>query len=147
MDRDGSNVTRLSSNYLNDFTPAVLEDGRLIYSRWEYVDRPAIPIQSLWTIHPDGTGLRVFFGNRVLSPATFMEARTIPGTEQVLCLLTAHNGPCRGAIGILDPRKGVNAQEAITNITPEVFIGKVNEGDGNRIPGPYENPFPLNDTH
>jgi hypothetical protein len=147
MDRDGANVKRLSSNYLNDFTPAVLEDGRLIYSRWEYVDRPAIPIQSLWTLHPDGTGLRVFFGNRVLSPATFMEARTIPGTEQVLCLLTAHNGPCRGAIGILDPRKGVNTQEAIRNITPEVFVGKVNEGDGNRIPGQYENPFPLNDTH
>jgi len=76
-----------------------------------------------------------------------MEARTIPGTEQVLCLLTAHNGPCRGAIGILDPRKGVNAQEAIRNITPEVYIGKVNEGDGNRIPGQYENPFPLNNTH
>lgn len=147
MERDGSNVKRLSSNYLNDFTPAVLDDGRLIYSRWEYVDRPAIPIQSLWTLHPDGTGLRVFFGNRVLSPATFMEARSIPGTEQVLCLLTAHNGPCRGAIGILDPRKGVNAQEAIQNITPEVFIGKVNEGNGNRIPGPYENPFPLNKTH
>lgn len=147
MERDGSQVRRLSSNYLNDFTPAVLEDGRLIYSRWEYVDRPAIPIQSLWTIHPDGTGLRVFFGNRVLSPATFMEARSIPGTEQVLCLLTAHNGPCRGAIGILDRRKGVNAQDAITNITPEVFIGKVDEGDGNRIPGPYENPFPLNGSH
>ncbi len=147
MERDGSQVKRLSSNYLNDFTPAVLEDGRLIYSRWEYVDRPAIPIQSLWTIHPDGTGLRVFFGNRVLSPATFMEARSIPGTEQVLCLLTAHNGPCRGAIGILDRRKGVNAQEAIRNITPEVAIGKVEEGDGNRISGPYENPFPLNATH
>ena len=147
MERDGSRVVRLSANYLNDFTPAVLDDGRIIYSRWEYVDRPAIPIQSLWTMHPDGTNLRVFFGNRVLSPATFMEARSIPGTDKVLCLLTAHNGPCRGAVGILDLRHGVNAQQAIHNLTPEVFIGKVDEGDGNFITGAYENPFPLNDTH
>ena len=128
---------------MNDFTPSVLEDGRLIYSRWEYVDKPAIPIQSLWTIHPDGTGLAGFFGNRVLSPATFMEARSIPGTGKVLCLLTSHNGPCRGAIGIVDIAYGDNAQAGIRNLTPEVAIGQVDKGDGNSIRGPYENPFPL----
>ncbi len=104
-DRDGSHVQRLSANYLNDFTPAVMEDGRIIYSRWEYVDRPAIPIQSLWSINPDGTGLSGYFGNRVLSPATFMESHEIPGTGTVLCVLTSHNGPCRGAIGVVDPAR------------------------------------------
>ncbi len=143
MARDGSRVTRLSANIVNDFTPSVLADGRLIYSRWEYVDKPAIPIQSLWTIHPDGTGLAGYFGNRVLSPATFMEARSIPGTGKVLCLLTSHNGPCRGAIGIVDIAHGNNSPAAIRNLTPEVPIGEVDKGDGNRIRGPYENPFPL----
>ncbi len=143
MDRDGGNVVRLSANYLNDFTPTVLDDGRIVYSRWEYVDRPAIPIQSLWTINPDGTRLSGFFGNRVLSPATFMEPRSIPGTNAVLCLLTAHNGPCRGGIGILDVTHGDNAQEAIRNLTPEVNIGLVEKGNGNHVRGPYENPYPV----
>ena len=143
MERDGSGVTRLSANIVNDFTPSVLEDGRLIYSRWEYVDKPAIPIQSLWTIHPDGTCLAGYFGNRVLSPATFMEARSIPGTGKVLCLLTSHNGPCRGAIGIVDIAYGNNAPAGIRNLTPEVNIGQTRQGDGNHIRGPYENPFPL----
>jgi hypothetical protein len=143
MRRDGSEVVRLSANYLNDFTPNVLDDGRIIYSRWEYVDRPAIPIQSLWTIRPDGTGLQVYYGNRVLGPATFMEARSIPGTQKVLCLLTAHNGPARGGVGIIDRRFGVNAQESIINLTPEVNIGYVDHGNGNQVKGPYENPFPL----
>ena len=84
------------------------------------VDRPAIPIQSLWTINPDGTGLLGYFGNRVISPATFMEARSIPGTTKILCTMTGHNGPTRGAIGVIDRSKGVNAQEAIENITPDV---------------------------
>ncbi|HEY3320204.1 MAG TPA: hypothetical protein VGP72_07050 [Planctomycetota bacterium] len=144
MDRDGKNVKRLSANYLNDFTPAVMNDGRIIYSRWEYVDRPAIPIQSLWAINADGTNLAGYYGNRVLSPATFMEPRPMPGMgNAVICTLTAHNGPCRGAIGIVDPGLGVNAQAAIRNLTPEVNIGKVDKGDGNNIKGPYENPYPI----
>ena len=143
MDREGRYVTRISANYLNDFTPHVMHDGRIVYSRWEYVDRPAIPIQSLWSINPDGTGLTVLFGNRVLSPATFMEARSIPGSDRILCVLTSHNGPCRGAIGIIDRNLGPNAQDAIRNLTPEINIGKVDQGNGNQVRGPYENPYPL----
>ena len=144
MSPDGSRLIRLSDNYLNDFTPTVLDDGRIIYGRWEYVDRPAIPIQSLWTIHPDGTNLNVFYGNRVLSPATFMEARQIPDTSLVVCTMTGHNGPTRGAIGILDRQFGVNEQEAIRNITPEIPIGKVDKGDGNHwVSQIYSGPYPL----
>ena len=143
MDREGKNVARLSANYLNDFTPSVDAAGRILYSRWEYVDRPAIPIQSLWSVNPDGTGLSGVFGNRVLSPATFMEAKSIPDTNQLLCVLTSHNGPCRGAIGIIDRRFGPNSQDGIRNLTPEVNIGLVDEGNGNRVRGSYENPLPL----
>jgi hypothetical protein len=145
MERDGSRVQRLSANIVNDFTPCVLPDGRILYSRWEYVDKPAIPIQSLWTIHPDGTALAGFFGNRVLSPATFMEARAIPGGDKVLCVLTSHNGPCRGALGIIDRSRGLNSQSAIENITPWLRTGAVDKGSGNDVRGPYENPFPLDD--
>ena len=141
---EGGDQRRISSNYLNDFTPAVMDSGKIIFSRWEYVDRPAIPIQSLWTINPDGTKLEGFFGNRSLGPATFMDARQIPGSRRkILCVLTSHNGPCRGAIGIIDPAIGGNAQEAITNLTPEINIGRVDAGDGNRFRGPYLNPYPL----
>ncbi|MBI3920855.1 MAG: hypothetical protein HY318_05495 [Armatimonadetes bacterium] len=144
MDRDGSNLRRLSANVVNDFTPSVMPDGRILYSRWEYNDRPAVPIQSLWTINPDGTDLSVFYGNRVLSPASFLEARSIPGTAKVLCTLTGHNGPIRGAVGVIDRSRGVNAQSALQNLTPSVNIGRVNQGDGNMVRGPFENPYPLN---
>ncbi len=146
--RDGGGLTRLSANYLNDFTPSVMRDGRVLYSRWEYVDRPAIPIQSLWSIRPDGTGLAGVFGNRVLSPATFMEAFDVPGAGgRILCVMTAHNGPCRGALGLIDPARGANAQAAIVNLTPEVDIGRVGEGSGNHVRGPYESPYPLDAEH
>ncbi len=144
MNADGSSVRMLSANYLNDFTPYPLEDGRIIYTRWEYVDRPAIPIQSMWTVNPDGSGLAAYFGNRVISPGTFMEARSIPGTEKVLCTMTGHNGPTRGAIGVIDRSRGINAQEAIRNITPDVPVPAVNEGNGNTGGSKqYSCPLPL----
>jgi hypothetical protein len=148
-DADGGSVIRLSANYLTDFTPSVMRDGRILFSRWEYVDRPAIPIQSLWAINPDGTMLSGVFGNRVLGPATFMEARDIPGMPgKILCVMTSHNGPCRGAIGLIDPDKGGNAQDAIRNLTPEIAIGNVDDaGRGNAMRGPYESPVPLDERH
>jgi len=144
MEADGSKVQKLSANYLNDFTPYVLDDGRIIYTRWEYVDRPAIPIQSLWTINPHGTGLTGYFGNRVLTPGSLMEPRSIPGTEKIICTMTGHNGPTRGAIGVIDRSRGVNAQEAIVNITPDTPIAAVNVGCGNTGgTKPYSCPQPL----
>jgi mono/diheme cytochrome c family protein len=148
-DADGGHVIRLSANYLTDFTPSVMRDGRILFSRWEYVDRPAIPIQSLWAVNPDGTMLSGVFGNRVLGPATFMEARDIPGMPgKILCVMTSHNGPCRGAIGLIDLDKGGNAQDAIRNLTPEINIGTVdNASRGNAMRGPYESPMPLDEYH
>jgi len=146
MKSDGSEQQRLSANYLNDFTPTVLQDGRILYGRWEYVDRPAIPIQSLWTLSPDGTRLSVFFGNRVLDPATFIEPQEIPGSTRVLCTLTGHNGSCRGAIGIIDPSLGVNAQQGIINVTPDIPLQGIHISTNGPI-GPYQTPYPLDDRY
>jgi len=153
MDRDGKNQKRLSANYLMDFTPSVLNDGRIIYTRWEYVDRAACPIQSLWAINPDGTGLTGFYGNRVISPGTFMDAQPVPGSNTILATATNHNGPCRGGIVLIDPTKGANARESVTNLTPEVDIYAHRRGGGPwgngmldcRIGGTYEKAFPIDD--
>jgi len=145
MDRDGKNQKRLSSNYLMDFTPSVLNDGRIIYTRWEYVDRAACPIQSLWAINPDGTALSGFYGNRVLSPGTFMDAQPVPGSSKIVATATNHNGPCRGGIVLIDPAKGANAKQAVTNLTPEIDLYRYSGVYGNGLRGPYEKPFALGD--
>ena len=155
MERDGSRQQRISASYLMDFTPAVLNDGRLIYTRWEYVDRGVCPIQSLWSINPDGTGLQGFYGNRVLEPGTFMDARPIPGTQRILATATNHNGPCRGAIVEIDPAKGANAPEAVRNLTPEVDIYAHRDGGGSYgngmllagVRAPYLKPFAIDENH
>ena len=146
MNADGTQQKKISANYLNDFTPAIMNDGRIVYGRWEYVDRPAIPIQGLWTINPDGTMLQGYFGNRVLDPASFIEPQAIPGSKNILCTLTGHNGSCRGAIGIINPEHGANAQAAIRNLTPEIRLrGVRHSSNGPR--GPYQTPFPVDSQY
>ena len=151
MEGDGSKQKRLSANYLMDFTPSALDDGRIIYTRWEYVDRAACPIQSLWAINPDGTGLTGYYGNRVISPGTFMDAQPIPGTNAVIATATNHNGSCRGGIVAIDPSKGSNSPAAVRNLTPEIDIYAHRLGGGpwgngmldRRIGGTYEKPLAI----
>jgi hypothetical protein len=134
-----------------DFTPSALDDGRIIYTRWEYVDRAACPIQSLWAINPDGTGLTGYYGNRVISPGTFMDAQPIPGTNKVIATATNHNGSCRGGIVAIDPSRGSNSPEAIENLTPEIDIYAHRLGGGpwgngmldRRVGGTYEKPLAI----
>jgi hypothetical protein len=146
MNRDGSNAKRLSANYLMDFTPSVLNDGRIIYTRWEYVDRAACPIQSLWTINPDGTNLSGYFKNRMIAPGTFMDANAIPGSSKIFALATNHNGSCIGGIVQIDQGNGSNSRDGVLNVTPEVDIYNAGWCWGNGLSGPYEKPFALDES-
>ena len=55
-DGDGQNIRPLSANTEHDNTPWVMPDGRILYTRWEYVDRSQVEYHHLWTMNPDGTG-------------------------------------------------------------------------------------------
>ena len=75
MDADGSNVKMISSNTLADFFLTVRSDGRLMYTRWEYVDWNIMSRQSLWTQYPDGRHLELFFGNLLDGPPHLLRSR------------------------------------------------------------------------
>jgi hypothetical protein len=146
MDRDGGQVRRISHNLLHDFTPAVMDDGKLLYMRWEYVDRGAIPTQSLWTLNPDGTNLQAYFGNRIerkkhwSMPSAYFHARQIPGTAKVLCVLATHT-EMFGKLGILDPMYGNNAPESLR-------ILDVVKSSTDKEAGQYcDSPHPLDERY
>jgi len=63
-DASGTGVRPLSANPFTDNTPWMLPDGRVIYTRWEYVDRNQMTFHHLWTANPDGTGQMAYFGNQ-----------------------------------------------------------------------------------
>ena len=106
-DGNGRNMRKLSSSALNENTPWVLPDGRVLYMRWEYVDRNQMRYQHLWTMHPDGTGVMVFYGNQ-FPGNVFLDGKPIPGTDQVMYVESAGHGQLdhAGVLMVVDPRCG-----------------------------------------
>ena len=109
MDRDGTNVRDLSANTLSDFGLGILDDGRLIFTRWEYIDVTLTYRQSLWTQYPDGRQFQLWFGNTILDPSTFWQAREIPGRYATVCTFAPHHHTPHGAIGLVTNRSGPEA--------------------------------------
>ena len=109
MSRDGSDASDLSSNTLSDFGLSILGDGRLLFTRWEYVDVTLTYRQSLWTQYPDGRQFQLWFGNTVLDPSSFYQAREIPGRYAMVCTFAPHHHSPQGAIGLVTNRSGPEA--------------------------------------
>jgi hypothetical protein len=106
-DGDGSNVECLSANTEHDNTPWPLPDGRLLYMRWEYVDRSQVEFHGLWTKNPDGTGESVYFGNT--RPGVVMiDAKPIPGTDDVVVSYSPGHGVNEhaGIASVISPKRG-----------------------------------------
>ena len=90
-DADGRHIQLISANTEHDNTPWVLPDGRLLYMRWEYVDRSQVEFHGLWVMNPDGTGQTVYYGN--MHPHIVMlDAKPIPGTGKVVASFSPGHG-------------------------------------------------------
>ncbi len=114
----GENIRRISANTEHDNTPAVLPDGRLLFTRWEYVDRSQVGYHHLWTMNPDGTGQGVFHGNQRHYPL-YIDAHPIPGTDQVVGVESHGHGrrDHYGAIGIFSEAYGPDDRRGYRRIS------------------------------
>lgn len=105
MDPDGGNIHQISFNQSHDLDPAVLADGRILYTRWEHaLDDDQM---DLYTVRPDGTELRLLYGANshqtgTVDPLTgqastiqFLKARAMPD-GRTLALILPFTGTSEG---------------------------------------------------
>ncbi len=110
---NGEDPHPISGNAEHDNTPWVLPDGRLLYTRWEYVDRNQVYYHHLWTMNPDGTGQAVYYGN--MHPQIVMiDAKPIPGTLEILANFSPGHGRSdhAGYATIVSNRQGPDLESA-----------------------------------
>ncbi|MHC4520347.1 MAG: TolB family protein, partial [Planctomycetota bacterium] len=62
MDADGTNIEQLTKSPVSEFCPVVLDDGRVMYHRWEYIDKGARVCKTIWSMNPDGTRPQELYG-------------------------------------------------------------------------------------
>jgi len=107
----------------------VLPDGRILYQRWEYVDRSQVHFHHLWTTNPDGTGQMVYFGN-MRAGSVFIDAKPIPETKQRVVGINSPGHGSRehaGHVAIFAQKVGPDGAAGLRNIS----------GRG------YRDPYPL----
>ncbi len=139
-DLDGGDMYLISANNEPDYLPSMLDDGRLVYTRWEYTDKPLWRAQKLWTVHPDGTQASTLWGNQSVWPDLVKDARGIPGSARVMFTGSAHHDWFAGSIGIVDPNAGLNFPDGLTKVTADVPWPECGNGPVDPIESPDYHP-------
>ncbi|MDP6545002.1 MAG: hypothetical protein QGH60_13515 [Phycisphaerae bacterium] len=120
MDADGKNVRRLSSGPLTEMGPSVLDDGRVAYTRWEYVDKGLGNGQGLWMVRPDGSHVDHLYKNSITRPSGMLTPRSIPGSRRFVAVGCSHMSRQGGPVILVDISITRRSTEAMTCITPEI---------------------------
>ncbi|HEX72323.1 MAG TPA: hypothetical protein ENN65_03305, partial [Candidatus Hydrogenedentes bacterium] len=153
--RDGSDIYLISANNEPDYLPSLMHDGRIVYTRWEYTDKPLWRAQSLWTVNPDGAQPNTLWGNQSVWPDLLKDARAIPGSRRVMFTGSAHHQWFHGSVGIIDPELGFNFPDGLTKITADVEWPESGNGPVDPIESfnyhsagkynAYYSPYPLSE--
>ena len=153
MDAEGLAIQKLTNSAVSEFSPSVMEDGRVLYTRWEYVDKGQLGVKCLWAMHPNGSGSVEIYGNDITFPPSFLHGRQIPGEKNLFVFLGTPHYPQSGIGTVIraDMNRDIRTREPMTYITPHVDIrqepGWNHHEDGRWTKherGPlYMDPFPL----
>ena len=143
IDRDGGNLRQISPFEMFEWTPSIDHQGRILYSRWDYVDRDAMPYMGLWSMMPDGTHTQAVFGNYTRSPHCMFEPRAIPGSRKIVFTASAHHCNTAGSLVLVDPSKGTDGSLPMERLTPEVPFPEIEAWPETY----FANPYPLSEDH
>ena len=117
-DKDGQFIRRLGYDQVHTIYPSVLDNGLILYTRWEYNDRGQVFPQSLFQMRPDGTNQTEYYGNNSWFPTVTSHARGIPGSSKVLAVLMGHHTWQAGKLAIIDRTKGTQENSGVQLVAP-----------------------------
>lgn len=153
MNGDGSNIVKITNSTLFERPSDVMSDGRILYDRWEYVDRDFGSAQGVWTVNPDGTLQNTYYGNNTPTGA-FVDAKDIPGTNKIVATMTSTHDRPWGGIVIIDRSAATDGKEAIQYSWPQSLAHSIGEAGGNLnidatkgLSLKYEDPLPLDENY
>ncbi|MCP4642967.1 MAG: SUMF1/EgtB/PvdO family nonheme iron enzyme [bacterium] len=108
MNADGTGIRQLGFDQEHSWCPTVLNNGRVLYLRWEYTDTPHSQTRLLFHMNPDGTAQMEYCHSNSYWPNGTFYARSVPGHPTMVAgIVTGHHGVRRmGELVLFDPAKG-----------------------------------------
>ncbi|MHC4074567.1 MAG: HzsA-related protein, partial [Planctomycetota bacterium] len=139
----GGNIRPISAFENFEWTPSVAADGRILYARWDYIDRFNGPFMSLWSTNAIGTNPQLVYGNFTERPQCVFEARAVPNSQKLVFTAAAHHSNMGGSLVLLDRTRGTEYERPLTRLTPDACFPET-EGWPRHY---YANPYPLSEEY
>ena len=135
MNEDGSGLRQISFNQSHDLDPSVLDDGRIVFSRWENASGSSI---HLYTVNPDGSRLELLYGANSHATGT--------GTTEIQFLAPRPAEDGR-VVSLLKPFQGTEQGGDPVSIDTAAFveIGQANLANAG-LQGPAQARLSVNDV-
>ncbi len=146
-DSQGRYLRRLGFDQAHTFSPQILENGQIVYCRWEYNDRGPIFNEPLFVMNPDGTAQTEYYGNNSFAPTSIIHARGIPGSDKVVAIASGHHCDQAGTPIVIDRALGTQEGAGIERLALEKpFVPEINDRFG--CDGPLcQYPYALDDDN
>ena len=151
MFEDGSDIVCLSPHETNEWQPSVDNNGMIVYTRWDYVDRGFNQAHHLWLTAPDGRDARELNGNEHRSertaPHLVGDARAIPGSGKYIAVAGGHHTQTRGSLIVINPNiPDDGAMSQIRRFTPDQLLPEAESPlTYDKASAAYATPWPLSD--
>lgn len=151
VNADGSGMVRLSHHETCEWQPSIANDGMIVYTRWDYVDRGFFQAHHPWTTTPDGRNAMSVHGNYPRDwrdrPCMEMDIRAIPGSRNLISVAAGHHGQTYGSLVMVDPTvEDDDAMAPVKVITPDERFPESEYGYFCREAS-YATPWPLSEDY
>ncbi len=156
--KNGDWLRKIGFDQEASFTPVMMADGKVLYSRWEYNDRTRISCSGYFTMNPDGTKQNEYWGNQSDFPLMKYHGREIPNSNgKIMGIAGDHLAPYQGELIVIDPQTSRNnfkgdENESIKLIAP---VRKVPVDPSTSMKGTsqgaikyiFQNPWPFDEEN
>ena len=153
MNADGSGIECLSPHETNEWEPSFDNNGMIVYTRWDYVDRGFNQAHHPWVAYPDGRDPREFCGNtrrkQGIGPHFVQSIRAIPGSRKYVATACGHHTLARGSLIMIDPSvPDDDEMSSVKRVTPDQLMPESEFSDWSiRHSGAYASPWPLSEKY
>lgn len=153
IEPDQKTIRQLCFDQDLDLHPSVLNDGRVVFSRWEYTGIMHMYQRPLIAMNPDGTNQRALYGSNSYWPNALYYPRAIPGHHGKIIAVAAgyHSAPYRsGKLALIDTNTGFNEAGGVLQLIPGRGKPVKTEIVDNQYKGDWPKflqPFPIDDTY
>ncbi len=119
MNPETKEIRQLTFEQDSDWCPTMMENGRVMYLRWEYSDTPHFFNRILFSMNPDGSNQTAVYGSNSYWPNSLFYAKPIPGDpKRFVGTVSGHHVGRPGRLILFDPTLGRAETEGVVQSIP-----------------------------